>query len=91
VNRLLFNTTSADAPPDSVPQWAIQVTAIVSVILVTFLCVATPSLGTHAAVVLTTVKVCALVSRLRGSFLALPRGFTDGKHRSSRVLFVFWG
>ncbi|KAF9644196.1 L-methionine transporter [Thelephora ganbajun] len=59
-NRLLFHTTSADVSPDSIPQWAIRVTAIISVLLVTTLCVATPSLGTHAAVVFTTVKVCAL-------------------------------
>jgi len=78
-NRLLFHTTSADASPDSIPQWAIQVTAIISVILVTVLCVATPSLGTHAAVVFTAVKVCALVSRFQGSILALPCGYTDGK------------
>ena len=67
-NRLLFHTTSADASPDSIPQWAIQVTAIISVMLVTILCVATPSLGTHAAVVFTTVKVCALVSRSRAAY-----------------------
>jgi len=77
MNRLLFHTTSADVSPDSIPQWAIQVTAIVSVILVTILCVATPSLGTHAAVVFTTVKVCALVSRFQCSSLAFLRGFTD--------------
>jgi len=78
MNRLLFHTTSADASPDSIPQWAIQVTAIISVILVTILCVATPSLGTHAAVVFTTVKVCALVCRSQ-YFPPLSYGFTDGR------------
>ena len=79
VNRLLFHTTSADAPPDSIPQWAIQVTAIISVLLVTILCVATPSLGTHAAVVFTTVKVCALVSWFRELSVVTLSGFTDIK------------
>lgn len=60
INRVLFHTTSSDAPPDGIPQWAIQVTAIISVLLITILCVATPSLATHAAVVFTTVKVFAL-------------------------------
>ena len=68
---MLFHT-SADASPDSIPHWAIQITAIISVILVTILCVATPSLGTHAAVVFTAIKVGALVS-----FLVLPCGFID--------------
>jgi amino acid transporter len=62
LNRLFFHTTAADVSPDSIPQWAIEVTAVAAVILVSVLCVATPSLGTHAAVVFTTVKIAALVS-----------------------------
>lgn len=67
LNRLLFHTTSADASPDDIPQWTIKITAIIAIILVSSLCVASPSLGTHAAVVFTIVKIAAL-----GSFYMLP-------------------
>lgn len=76
---MLFHTTSSDAPPDGIPQWAIQITAIISVLLITILCVATPSLATHAAVVFTTVKVCALVSTFQSHSAAALCEPTDRK------------
>lgn len=60
LNRLFWHTTASDVSPDSLPQWAIKVTAVVAVIIVSILCVATPTLGTRAAVVFTTVKVTHL-------------------------------
>lgn len=57
LNRLFWHTTSSDVSPDSLPQWAIKLTAVLAVVVVTILCVATPTLGTRAAVVFTTVKV----------------------------------
>ncbi len=57
LNRLFWHTTSEDVSPDSLPQWAIKLTAVAAVLIVTVLCVATPTLGTRAAVVFTTVKV----------------------------------
>jgi hypothetical protein len=60
LNRIFFHATA----PDEIPQWAIQATAIAAVLLILFLCVATPTLGTHAAVVFTVFKVTALVSLL---------------------------
>lgn len=57
LNRLFWHTTSSDASPDSIPQWAIKLTAAVAVLIVSLICVATPTLGTRAAVVFTTVKV----------------------------------
>lgn len=62
LNKLFFHATSSDASSTEVPQWAIKVTAIVAVIVVSILCVASPSLGPRTAVVFTTVKVAALVS-----------------------------
>ena len=58
LNRLFWHATVSDAPPDAIPQWAIQITAIIAVLIVTIVCIATRNLGTHTAVVFTTVKVC---------------------------------
>lgn len=57
LNRLFYHSTKSDISPDALPQWAIRITAIVAVLFVTALCVATPTLGTRAAVVFTVVKV----------------------------------
>jgi len=57
LNRLFWHSTGSDAPPDGIPQWAIKLTATGAIAIVTFLCVAARTLGTRAAVVLTTVKV----------------------------------
>ena len=54
---MIFHTARADVSPDDIPQWAIKLIAIVAVFVVTILCVATRSLGTHTAVVFTTIKV----------------------------------
>ncbi|KAI9446335.1 L-methionine transporter [Lactarius indigo] len=58
LNRLFWHATRSDVSPDDIPQWAIQVTAIAAVSVITFVCVVTRSLGTRVAVVFTTVKVC---------------------------------
>jgi hypothetical protein len=57
LNRLFWHATKADAAPDEIPQWAIKLTAVTAVLLVTILCVATKNLGTRAAVVFTVAKV----------------------------------
>ena len=57
LNRLLWHSNRSDVSPDSIPQWAIQVTAISAVVLITILCVATRNLSARAAVVFTSVKV----------------------------------
>jgi hypothetical protein len=57
LNRLFWHSTGADASPDSIPQWAIKLTAVGAIAIVTILCTATRSLGTRAAVVFTTAKV----------------------------------
>ncbi|KAJ7452382.1 L-methionine transporter [Mycena galericulata] len=62
LNRIFWHTTRAEVSPDDIPQWAIKVTAITAVALVTLFCVAARKLGTRVAVVFTTIKVAALIS-----------------------------
>lgn len=58
LNRIFWHVTqSPDAAPDAVPDWAIKVTAVLSIVFVTILCAATRNLGARAAVVFTSVKV----------------------------------
>lgn len=57
LNRLFWHSTRAEVSPDDIPQWAIKLTAIAAVLVVSLICVATPTLGSRAAVVFTTVKV----------------------------------
>ncbi|KAJ6596927.1 L-methionine transporter [Mycena vulgaris] len=57
LNRIFWHTARVDVSPDDIPQWAIKVTAIVAVALVTIFCVAARKLGTRVAVVFTTLKI----------------------------------
>ena len=57
MNRIFWHTTKTDVSPDDIPQWAIKVTAVGAVVLVTVICIAARKLGTRVAVVFTTVKV----------------------------------
>ena len=61
LNRLFYHSTNSGISPDALPQWAIKITAIVAVLIVSMLCIATPTLSTRAAVVFTTVKVCVCI------------------------------
>ncbi|EIN07323.1 L-methionine transporter [Punctularia strigosozonata HHB-11173 SS5] len=71
LNRLFWHATaSSEAAPDEIPDWAIKLTAIGAILLVTLLCVATKNLGTRAAVVFTTaqvsITVLGIVQLIRG-------------------------
>ncbi|KAI0054111.1 L-methionine transporter [Auriscalpium vulgare] len=73
LNRLFWHATKSDVSPDSIPQWAIQITAIAAVLIITLMCVVTRNLGTRVAVVFTAVKslqvlitVLGLVQLVRG-------------------------
>ena len=57
LNRIFWHSTRAEVSPDDIPQWAIKLTAIGAVVVVTIVCVATRKLGSQLAVVFTTVKV----------------------------------
>ena len=54
---MFWHSTRQEVSPDDIPQWAIKVTAVGAVAVVTILCVAAKKLGTRVAVVFTTVKV----------------------------------
>lgn len=62
-NRVLWNATRGDdAPTEIIPSWVINATAVAAVCFVVILVVGTRSLGPRAAVILTSVKVLALLS-----------------------------
>lgn len=72
LNRIFWHTTRQDVSPDDIPQWAIKVTAVVAVAVVTIVCVAARKLGTRVAVVFTIVKVLTF-PRLNCTWLILPK------------------
>ncbi|KAJ7774570.1 amino acid permease-domain-containing protein [Mycena maculata] len=74
LNRIFWHTTRADVSPDDIPQWAIKITAIAAIALVTLFCVAARKLGTRVAVVFTTIKVAALISITILGIVQLARG-----------------
>lgn len=57
LNRLFWHSTSADVSPDSIPQWAIKLTAVCAILGVFAICSATPNAAPRMAVMFTTVKV----------------------------------
>ncbi|PIL24073.1 transporter [Ganoderma sinense ZZ0214-1] len=74
LNRLFWHSTRAEASPDDIPQWAIKLTAVAAVLVVSLICVATPTLGSRAAVLFTTVKIVALISITVLGLIQLARG-----------------
>ncbi|KZT67743.1 amino acid transporter [Daedalea quercina L-15889] len=74
MNRLFFHTAKAEVSPDDIPQWAIKLTAVAAVLVVSVLCVATPNMGPRTAVVFTVVKVAALLSITILGIVQLARG-----------------
>ncbi|KAI0831389.1 amino acid transporter [Trametes gibbosa] len=74
LNRLFWHSTRADVSPDAIPEWATKLTAVAAVVVVSVICVATPTLSTRAAVVFTTVKIIALVSITVLGLVQLARG-----------------
>ncbi|KZT66268.1 hypothetical protein DAEQUDRAFT_715307 [Daedalea quercina L-15889] len=74
LNRLFWHSTSADASPDSIPQWAVKLTAVSAILFVFVICVATPNAAPRMAVMFTTVKVVALISITALGLAQLARG-----------------
>ncbi|TFY51174.1 hypothetical protein EVJ58_g10704 [Rhodofomes roseus] len=74
LNRLFWHSTSADASPDSIPQWAVKLTAVSAILIVFVICVATPNAAPRMAVMFTTVKVVALISINVLGLIQLARG-----------------
>ncbi|KAF7322996.1 L-methionine transporter [Mycena chlorophos] len=74
LNRIVWHTGRAEVSPDDIPQWAIKLVAIAAVLIVSGFVVAARKLGTHVAVVFTTVKVAALISITTLGIIQLARG-----------------
>ncbi|EEB92209.1 hypothetical protein MPER_09315, partial [Moniliophthora perniciosa FA553] len=74
MNRIFWHTGQVDVSPDDIPQWAIKITAVTAVLMVTLLCVWTRKLGPRVAVVFTTVKVAALLAITILGIIQLARG-----------------
>ncbi|KAH7341045.1 amino acid/polyamine transporter I [Rhizoctonia solani] len=62
LNRIIFHATSPDAAPDVIPQFAIKLTAVLAVLIISILCVATPNLGSRTAVLFTAIKFISLIA-----------------------------
>ncbi|KAF9264655.1 amino acid transporter [Marasmius fiardii PR-910] len=74
INRIFWHSGQVDVSPDDIPQWAIKLTAVVAILIVTLTCVWTRKLGARVAVVFTSVKVAALISIMILGIIQLARG-----------------
>ncbi|KJA27182.1 hypothetical protein HYPSUDRAFT_35772 [Hypholoma sublateritium FD-334 SS-4] len=81
LNRMFWHSTRQEVSPDDIPQWAIKITAVGAVAVVTILCVAAKKLGTRVAVVFTTVKVTSLVLVTVLGIVQLARGKASSSFR----------
>lgn len=66
---MIWHTTRDEVSPDDIPQWAIKLTAIGAVLVVTALCVGAKKLGTRVAVIFTAVKVSHCLILLRDVYI----------------------
>jgi len=62
LNRILWRSPRDEVSPDDIPQWAIKLTAVGAIAVVTILCIAAQKLGSRAAVFFTTMKVSKFLS-----------------------------
>ncbi|KAJ7172437.1 L-methionine transporter [Mycena filopes] len=94
LNRIFWHTTRADISPDDIPQWAIKVTAIAAVALVTLFCVAARKLGTRVSVVFTTIKISitilGIVQLARGKHPCLQGSSTSPSSYSLAFYSGLW-
>ncbi|TEB36352.1 L-methionine transporter [Coprinellus micaceus] len=74
INRLFYTHSNVQVSPDEIPQWAIKLTAVAAVLVVTILCIAARKLGTRVAVVFTTLKVAALILVTTLGIVQIARG-----------------
>ncbi|KAG6900866.1 hypothetical protein C0993_009984 [Termitomyces sp. T159_Od127] len=61
INRLFWSHSRDEVSPDDIPQWAIKLTAVGAVVMVTIICMISRNLGSRAAVVFTTIKIAITV------------------------------
>ncbi|KAI0818760.1 amino acid permease-domain-containing protein [Irpex lacteus] len=89
LNRLMWHTTGEGAQ-DEIPEWAIKLTASMAVFIVSAMCVATPTLGTRAAVVFTSVKIVALLSITIIGLVQLARGHVSPSEYALALYSALW-
>lgn len=63
-----------DFNPQDIPHWQTQIAASLCVMVAFMLCVGSPKLGTHTAVILTVIKLAALISVSVLGLIQLIRG-----------------
>ncbi|KAF8334270.1 L-methionine transporter [Cantharellus anzutake] len=78
--RLMFHATGSDTRPDAIPDWAIKVTAAVSVVVITGICAMSARTGTRAAVFFMVSKLVALAAITLTGLIYFVRG-----HRSTAL------
>ncbi|KAL4077054.1 amino acid permease-domain-containing protein [Scleroderma yunnanense] len=78
LNRLLWHTNHDRISPDDIPQWAVKLTAVAAILLVTFLCTATRNLGARTSLVFTSLKVMSVTVL---GFIQLVRGRASDSFR----------
>ncbi|RXW24138.1 hypothetical protein EST38_g1706 [Candolleomyces aberdarensis] len=83
INRLFMSHSREEVSPDDIPQWAIKLTAVAAVLVVTILCIAARKLGTRVAVVFTTLKIIALILVTTLGIVQLARGKASSSLRGN--------
>lgn len=81
LNRIFWSARGDEVSPDDIPQWAIKLTAVGAVVVVTIICIATRRLGSRAAVVFTIVKIASLISITILGITQLARGKASSAFR----------
>ncbi|KAG6874179.1 hypothetical protein C0995_003725 [Termitomyces sp. Mi166 len=74
INRLFWSHSHDEISPDDIPKWAIKLTAVGAVMVVTIICIVSRKLGSRAAVVFTTIKVVSLIAITVLGLIQLARG-----------------
>ncbi|KAG5728011.1 B(0,+)-type amino acid transporter 1 [Termitomyces sp. T112] len=74
INRLFWSHSRDEVSPDDIPQWAIKLTAVGAVVVVTVICTVSRKLGSRAAVVFTTIKIVSLIAITVLGLIQLVRG-----------------
>ncbi|TFK76407.1 L-methionine transporter [Pluteus cervinus] len=74
LNRLFWHATNTEVSQSDVPEWAIKLTAIAAILVVTVLCVAARGLGSRIVNVFTTVKISCLITITILGIVQLARG-----------------
>ncbi|KAF7976719.1 hypothetical protein HWV62_5895 [Athelia sp. TMB] len=90
INRVFWHATQSNMSPDAVPQWAIKLTALIAIYVVTALCAFSRNTGARAAIAFTTVKVLALLARGKTSTSLTEPLFKDSSTSPSAYALALY-